>query len=1315
MTANINKLAYSKFVILNLRKYKIHNKAKLAPFEIHHLMCLMQQMKFIISLIITLVITVNAFAQSSELVQFNWLDPIEYGLEGEEKYKTINFQDAQYHFEKNNLPFLYQRVKNANGRNLVAVELRNPQFQTLSADEALLIKDKRTIPDRFEVEIENAVIRKQNVPYIRCYPIRRNANGQIERLESAEFVYSFGSSIGRSRAKKSMTFASQSLLSSGEWFKIGVISDGVHKLSYNFLKQLGLDVDNMDPRNISLFGYGGGLLPRANNEDRPDDMVEMAIQVVGENDGSFNRNDYVLFYGEDQVEWFYDSSESRFRHQIHTYSDTTFYFLSLDQGSSKRILQEPASTLTPTQTINSFDQYDFYERDLSNLIKSGQMWVGESFNDKSVKQISFPDPQLIVSEPASFEIYAVARAGVTSLFNINVANQDFQLPIGSTVLSRYEVGFARLNRNAYNFTPNSTNLKFNISYNKPQSVAIGWLNYLNVNYRSRLNLSLDQLLFRDTRSVGSNEVGLFQLTSNSTSDPRIWDLSDQFNIAEMTLSQQGNQYTFIKQTDQLREYAAFKNPDTLGVVPIGRVANQNLHSLAQADLLIISHPLFLNQAIQLQGIHEDRGLRVHTVTPQQIYNEFSSGAPDIIAMRSFIKMFYDRATNDQDLPKYVMLIGDASYDLKDRLTGNTNFVLAFQSANSLQPTSSYISDDYIALLDDNEGEWRTNTSSPDKMDVGVGRLSVKTPAEASAVVEKVRRYLQTNTQGDWRNEIAFVGDDEDGNIHMAQADDLARTVGSIAPTYNVTKIYLDAFQQVSTSAGPRYPEVTDRITQAVESGSLILNYTGHGGETGWAGERVLDIRTINSWNNLNNLPLFVTATCEFTRFDDPFRTSGGELVLLNPNGGAIGLLTTTRLVFSSPNYQLNRSFYNRVFDRKPDGSFQTLGELIMNVKNDNANQTNTRNFSLLGDPSLTLPLPYYQVITTEINGNDINTTPDTLNALSKVTIKGYVADLNGNKLNDFNGLIFPSVFDKEKRVQTLSNDGGAPFPYDLRDNVLFKGKASVINGDFSFEFVVPKDISYSFGAGKISYYGTNNEVDANGSTTNLIIGGSNPNATSDQIGPEIELFLNDESFVYGGITNNNPVLLAKLRDDQGINTVGNGIGHDIVAILDGNTEDAFVLNEFYEADLDNYQSGQVNFPFKDLPEGKHTITLKAWDVANNSSESTIEFNVVEDREIAIDNLVNYPNPFTTNTEFIFQHNQPGIPLDVKLQIFTVSGKLVKSIDEVVVSEGYLSRDIRWDGRDDFGDRIGKGVYVYKIKVRSRNGSITEKYEKLVIL
>lgn len=1265
--------------------------------------------------VISLLFSYSVYSQEVERIELEWTLPVEYGLEGREKNQAIYFEGAQYNFLENAIPFVYQRVEVGNGRELISAQLINEQYTALSQEEVSLIENRNEIASFISIAIENSVIRKRTVPFIKFYPLRMNSSGQIEKLISADIQYSFSSnsSFNRSARRKSLSFASQSILSQGNWYKIAVTKDGVFKLSYNFFKRLGLEPSEIDPRNISLYGYGGGMLPRENDAQRPDDLVENAIQVVGENDGVFNRNDYVLFYGQDQVVWEYDSVDNHFRHRTHTYADTTYYFLTVDQGTGKRIAQQSSSGLTPNQIVTSYDEYAYHEEDLSNLIKSGQMWVGEDFDDQAPKNFSFNFPQIITSEPASFEIYAVGRAGTTSLFNIGVSNQNFSLPIGATVLSRYEVGYARLNRLVFNFNPTSPNLNFSISYSKPQSVSKGWLNYLSVNVRSRLAISGDQILFRDVNSVGSSNVSQFILSSSRLA--RVWEVTDQYNVSEVALTRQGNQYSFITTTSQLKEFVGFSNFDSLSVHPIGRIPNQNLHALSQVDLLIISHPLFLNEALELESIHKGRGLSVHTVTPQQIYNEFSSGAPDIIALRSFIKMFYDRANNDAEMPKYVMLVGDASYDLKDRIKGNTNFVLGFQSSNSLQPTASYISDDYIALLDDNEGPWFTNTSTPDKMDVAVGRLPVKTRAEAQGVVGKIRAYLQPASLGDWRNKIVFVGDDEDGGIHMSQADDLATIAQSKDESFNQTKLYLDAFRQVSTSSGPRYPEVNERISQAVESGSLIINYTGHGGETGWAGERVLDIQTINSWSNLQKLPLFVTATCEFSRFDDPFRTSGGELVLLNSDGGGIGLLTTTRLVFSSPNYLLNKSFYNNLFVRKPDGSFNTLGELSMKVKNDNANQSNSRNFSLLGDPSITPNLPYYKIVTTEINGKLISAGVDTLNALSKATVKGYVADLNGNKLNDFNGLIYPTVFDKEKRVETLNNDGGAAFRYSKRDNILFRGKASVNNGDFSYEFVVPKDISYDYGDGKISYYGNNSTEDANGFTKDFFIGGSNLNAIEDKKGPEIELFMNDESFVFGGITDDKPILLAKLNDEQGINTVGNGIGHDIIAILDGNTEDAFVLNEYYEADLDNYQSGKVNFPFNELSEGKHTITLKAWDVANNSSESTIEFNVVGSKEIKIQNLLNYPNPFTTNTEFIFQHNQPGIPLDIKLEIFTVSGKLVKSFNEAIINEGYLSRDIRWDGRDDYGDRIGKGVYVYKLKVRSRNGSVTEKYEKLVIL
>ncbi|MBL4707230.1 MAG: type IX secretion system sortase PorU, partial [Flavobacteriales bacterium] len=497
-------------------------------------------------------------------------------------------------------------------------------------------------------------------------------------------------------------------------------------------------------------------------------------------------------------------------------------------------------------------------------------------------------------------------------------------------------------------------------------------------------------------------------------------------------------------------------------------------------------------------------------------------------------------------------------------------------------------------------------------------------------------------------------------------------------------------------------------------GALFINYTGHGGETGWTGERVLGILEITGWENLNNLPVFITATCEFSRFDDPLRTSGGELVLLNPKGGGIGLMTTTRLVFSSPNYLMNRTFYDKVFDKKANGDVKRLGDIFLEVKNFNAYSPNSRNFSLLGDPAIRMAIPKENVITTTINGQAVSQT-DTLNALSEVTITGIIADNNGNRITDFNGFVYPTVFDKVEIKSTLNNDGGGVFKFETRDRRIFKGKATVTNGDFSFTFVVPKDISYSFGTGKISYYAENQQVDANGYSQDFIIGGSNPNVVEDNEGPEMELYMNDESFVFGGITDNNPKLLVKLDDDQGVNTVGSGIGHDLVAILDENTKDAFILNDYYEASVDDHTKGIVNFPFSELSEGKHVLRVKAWDVANNSSEKSIEFNVVKDRVVKIENLVNYPNPFSTNTEFIFQHNQAGVVLDIKLEVFTISGKLVKSIDKMIVNEGFVSRDIRWNGRDEFGDRIGKGVYMYKLKIRSANGSTSEKYEKLVIL
>jgi hypothetical protein len=649
---------------------------------------------------------------------------------------------------------------------------------------------------------------------------------------------------------------------------------------------------------------------------------------------------------------------------------------------------------------------------------------------------------------------------------------------------------------------------------------------------------------------------------------------------------------------------------------------------------------------------------------------------------------------------------------------------------SLTPTISYASDDYFGLLDLDEGAWASSAS--DALDVGIGRFVVRTLEDAKVVVDKIYRYenleianldathvcedgTSTSISPDWRNRIVFVADDEDSNMHMNQADQLAELVDTMYPQYNLTKIYFDSFVQESTPGGQRYPEVNTNLNTEVQRGALIVNYTGHGGELGWAHERVLGVGDINDWSNFTNLPVFVTATCEFTRYDDPSRISAGELVHLNPNGGGIALFTTSRLVYSAPNFTLNRNFYLNLLVEQSWGP-PTMGDVIRMTKVASGGSVNNRNFSLIGDPAQRLSFPLHNVETLTINGESINSLTDTINALNLVTVTGTMRNRNGQPMSDFNGVVYPTVFDKASEVSTLANDpSSSAQQFTVQKNLIYKGKASVTNGDFSFSFVVPRDIAYNYDVGRISYYAEGNGTNANGQFEEFVIGGSNENGATDETGPVVGLYMNDESFAYGGTTDESPSLLAVVVDSNGINTVGNGIGHDITAVLDDNTNNTFNLNDFYQADLDSYQSGKVLYPFSNLSEGTHNLRFKVWDVYNNSSEAYTEFVVAESASLALEHVLNYPNPFTTRTSFMFEHNQPCNSLDVQVQVFTVSGKLVKTINETVLSHGFRNEPIEWNGLDDYGQKIGKGVYMYNLKITTPDGQKAEQIERLVIL
>jgi hypothetical protein len=692
---------------------------------------------------------------------------------------------------------------------------------------------------------------------------------------------------------------------------------------------------------------------------------------------------------------------------------------------------------------------------------------------------------------------------------------------------------------------------------------------------------------------------------------------------------------------------------------------------------------------------------------RKVYNEFSSGAQDLTAIRDFMKMLYDNAPDGQE-PKYLLLFGDASFDYKDRIENNSNFIPTWEDDESLTIVYSIATDDFFGFLDG---------PGDNILDVGIGRMPVQTIEQAVLGVDKIIHYATNSpiVMKDWRNTVCFVADDEDSNLHLEQAEEMAVFLDDTYSAYNMDKIYVDAFPQVSTPGGQRAPEVNKAINNRMNKGALVMNYTGHGGEVGWGHERFLEISDINSWANYDQMPIFITATCEFSRYDDPERVSAGEMVYLNTNGGAIAMFTTARATFGGSNFNLNTALFDILFE-KDQGEWYRFGDLIRIAKNDGGVVDNDRKFILLGDPALKLAYPMLEVHTTKINGENVSTSPDTLRALSTITIEGEIRD--GTDLADsFNGTIFPIVFDKSSIITTLETDPTSDTTtFELQNNILYKGKAQVTGGKFSFTFIVPKDIAYQYGFGKISYYAEDdNKIDAHGYYRNVVVGGFNQAIEPDLTGPEVQLYMNDEAFVSGGITDQNPIMLAFASDESGINTVGTGIGHDIVAVLDGNTDKPIILNDFYEADLDSYTSGTIRYPFQNLEKGRHTLTLKVWDVFNNSGEAYIEFDVVSSENLVIESLVNYPNPFSNNTTFVISHNQQEESLDFSLMIFNLAGQVVRTFERSLVPTGYRTEAVTWDGTNENGGRVSDGMYLYRMSVKTEQGQTAFEDGKLILL
>ncbi len=1244
-----------------------------------------------------------AYAQSPDVQRsVKWTAPSVVSI-NDSIIKQISFEGA-YYTGLQALPFWNETFY---GDGLApAVQINNCSFVAITDEELMLVQAYiDNIPFEIQFSSSGVTSRKQKGVYIEILPfIREKSTNQVLKLISFSIQFAEND---QAAAQQGRSYAPNSVLAKGNWYKLAVVQSGIHRIEYNDLVAMGINPATINPSQIGIFGRGGVMLPESNSEARTDDLPENAIEVTGQADGTFDKSDVILFYAQGPVSWQYSASKQLWEHTTHLYTDTISYFLTTDQGTGKRVGVKVNPSETETHQVNAFDYYTYYDENNFNLIKSGRQWFAQIFDVILSRSFSFDIPTLAAGGEVKVRTLTAAKSINASSFEFSIGSQSWTAT--HSPISVYPNSSVASGALSFKTLQSVTlPLKIDVRYNKTSSTAAGYLDLLDVTARCDLRFTGGQLDFRDSQSFGAGNIAKYTIR-DAASKIRLWDVTHALNPFKVESAVSGNDLVFKSTADTLRQYVGFDESKFLKPRFVQKIQNQNLHASAGTELLIITPQLFMPQAIRLATFHANTSdMDVMVLDLATIYNEFSSGTTDITAIRDFIKMLYDKSPAVK-MPKYLLLFGDASYDFKDKIVSNTNFVPSWQSPESYNPISSLVSDDYYGMLDDNEG-----TSYSDVIDLGIGRFPVKTLLEAEQAVDKIVHYsvLSPENSGDWRNIISFVADDEDLNDHVDQAEQMAVSIENNYPDINLDKIYLDSFVQLSVSGGNRYPEANKAITQRVEKGSLILNYTGHGGETGWAHEEVLTVNEINNWSNFNNLPVFVTATCEFSRFDDPGRQAAGEMVLTNPKGGGIALFTTTRPTYGTPNFELNKKFYQYALS-KPDGQRLRMGDIIMNSKRDKGSNENGRKYVLLGDPAMQIAFPSLQVVTTSVNNKAAGSAADTLKAYMEVRIEGMIADNEGNLVSDFNGTVYPSVYDKSVVQKTLANDGGSVFSFRLRKNLIYKGKVNVTDGRFSFSFIVPKDIAYRYDAGKISYYAADATRDACGSYTNIVVGGSAEKDITDTQGPEIKLYMNDLRFRNGGITDANPRLLAIVSDENGINTIGNGIGHDITAVLDGNTAEPYILNEFYESDIDTFRSGYIWFPFSLLAAGEHTLTVKVWDIFNNSSEAEISFVVHSSGEFVITNAYNFPNPFMDFTDIVFEHNQQNVDFSTTAEIYSITGQLVCVIEQTATQAGSVSTPLRWNGLDLNGNAVPAGMYIYNLRVRTSNGLYSQSTGKLL--
>lgn len=1168
--------------------------------------------------------------------------------------------------------------------------------------------------------------RVENRIEITFLPGRWTSLTQFQLLDSIQFVLEVEDwPETRSNPPK---FAEHSILQTIPTYKFRSADAGIYRIDNQFMADLGINTSGIDPSKIKIFTTNPGPLPEKNNLPRTDDLAEVAIQVIGGDDGKWDASDYILFYSPGPHRW-NKESDSTFTRVTNIYEDYKYFFIQVEGAPGKRIVLKDGGQAFDVES-DIYDHIEHYEVDKVNLLREyakiggGQLWLDELITGSNrTKDLSglLKVDNLVAGETGYVKMAFAVRSKSRSVISMIADNQAAEIQFETTRIEDSESRVASYNSKKSAFTQAGGPLKISFDFPQVATESLGWMDYVEVNIKRYLSKPQSAMAFRLSNPGITGNIR-YNLTGLSSTDA-VWDISDLFNVTQCKISPTGGSGSIVAPYPQQREFICFGTNDIKTPEKIGLVTPQDIHGMATPDMVIIYHAKFAEEARNYANHRSSiSGIDVAIVDVDHIRNEFSGGGQDPTGIRDMARMFYYR---NPEKFRYILLLGDGSYDYRGLTFNatskkeNSNYVPVYEFPRAiLEPIRSIPSDDYFGMLDEEDGEIEKGT-----IDVYVGRFPVYDKSQAQSIINKIISYEKNKDSfGDWRNYLMLISDDWD-NVNsddfIVQSEKIFNKIQSSNPGINFSKIYLDIFKQESNLGGQSYPTAVSQMNDQYNKGVLIANYVGHGGVDGLAQERIIDRLTLNGMKNSNRLPLLITGTCSFATYDDPDITSVGKLCITKPDAGMIGLMTTTRSVYITP----NEVFINKLFQviyQKENGRYLTNGEILAKAKNLSSGADRLA-FVLLGDPAMTLAFPRENILLETVNGAPIDTAkPDTIKAMELVSLAGSVRAEDGRVIEDFNGTLTLTVFDKAYTLYSRGNDGnGANYPASFQNNILFKGKATVTAGKWNISFYLPKDINYAIDYGKLSFYADNGIYDAGGYSHQVKIGGESSNPITDNQPPVIDLYMNTLNFKSGETVNTTPLFIARLSDDYGINVSSSSIGHEIVSTLNNDATKEKIMNDFYVADKDEYNKGEVRYQFDQLDPGNYTLRLRAWDISNNKAEAEIEFIVTNSEQNSISHLLNYPNPFTTSTAFMFEFDSQNNTIEAEIAIYSVSGKLVKTIREPLSPSGKRFRSDLWDGKDQYGDQLAKGVYLYKVKIYNSFDTakkvISSDFQKLVIL